>query len=149
MTYSIQKEELVMTTAVFILYSLSVLTLLCGAYFYLGYRSRKREWKGRINKWFPEDKRKSFISVIGDRFDRSKLAESLTEKLQNANIPILPSEYLGIYVLGLLALFVLFNNMFKLSTILSIVIPVLILVATHPLVFLLEKTNTRSDLMNS
>ncbi|RDI37941.1 type II secretion system F family protein [Falsibacillus pallidus] len=122
-----------------ILYSLAILCFLWGLYFFLGYRSQKREWKQKVNEWYPEQKRKSSISVIGDRFDQSKMAESLTMKLQNSNLHLLPSEYLGIHVLGALVLFVLLFNIFKLPIKLVILIIPGILIASHFLLFYLRK----------
>lgn len=128
-----------MNISVFLLYSFTIFSLIWGAYFYLGYRSQKREWKNRVSEWYPKEKRKSFISIWGDRFDSTEFAKPLGKKLQNANLPLFPSEYLGINLLGFLALFVLFSNMFKVPFLVSVLLPSLILVISHFLLFYLRK----------
>ncbi|MES1047370.1 hypothetical protein BLX88_06555 [Bacillus obstructivus] len=128
-----------MSTAVSILYSLAVLFLLWAFYIYLGYRSKKRAWGNKVNEWFPEEKRKSFISVVGDRFDQSKQAEALSNKLIGANVPLLPSEYLGIHILGFFILFILLGKFFKTSASINILISIGILIGAHFLMFYLRK----------
>ncbi|MGM7703773.1 type II secretion system F family protein [Pseudalkalibacillus sp. Hm43] len=61
----------------------------------------------RAEVWFEDSaqfKRKSFVLLIGDRFDNSELAEDLKKKLVQANIGLQPSEYMGIYILTMAAL---------------------------------------------
>ena len=128
-----------MNLSIPILYSLSVLLLIWAGYYYLGYRSQKKEWQKKVRGWFPEEKRKSFISVWGDRFDQSKSAETLSGKLVNANLKILPSEYIGIHVLGFLVFMVFFVNIFKMPLTLSILIAIGLLIATHHSLFYLRK----------
>lgn len=128
-----------MNLSIPILYSLSVLLLLWAGYYYLGYRSQKKEWEKKVRGWFPEEERKSFISVWGDRFDQSKSAESLSGKLVNANLKILPSEYIGIHVLGFLVFMVFFVNIFKMPPLLSSFIAIGLLFAVHHLLFYLRK----------
>lgn len=128
-----------MSTAVSILYSLAVLFLLWAFYIYLGYRSKKRAWGNKVNEWFPEEKRKSFISVVGDRFDQSKQAEALSNKLIGANVPLLPSEYLGIHILGFFILFILLGKFFKTSASINILISIGILIGAHFLMFYMRK----------
>jgi tight adherence protein B len=128
-----------MSTAVSILYSLAVLFLLWAFYIYLGYRSKKRAWGNKVNEWFPEEKRKSFISVVGDRFDQSKQAEALSNKLIGANVPLLPSEYLGIHILGFFILFILLGKFFKTSASINILISIGILIGAHFVMFYMRK----------
>lgn len=128
-----------MNIVVSILYSIAVLLLLLSAYIYLGYRSKKREWNQKVSNWFPEEKRKSFISIVGDRFDQSKQAESLMEKLINANVSLLPSEYLGIHILGFLVLFILLGNIFNIPQGLALAITILLLLSSHFLLFYIRK----------
>ncbi|GIN42318.1 type II secretion system F family protein [Heyndrickxia oleronia] len=128
-----------MSTAVSILYSLAVLFLLWAFYIFLGYRSKKRAWGNKVNEWFPEEKRKSFISVVGDRFDQSKQAEALSNKLIGANVPLLPSEYLGIHILGFFILFILLGKFFKTSASINILISIGILIGAHFLMFYMRK----------
>ncbi|WP_221569139.1 type II secretion system F family protein [Alkalihalobacillus sp. TS-13] len=56
----------------------------------------------RAEEWFEDSgqlKRKSFVLLIGDKFDNSELARDLKKKLIQANIPLQPSEYMGLYIL--------------------------------------------------
>ncbi|WP_230980976.1 type II secretion system F family protein [Rossellomorea arthrocnemi] len=131
-----------------ILYSLAVLCLLWGLYFLLGYRNQKKEWKQKISTWYPEQKRKSSISVIGDKFDRSETAKPLEQKLQSSNITLLPSEYLGVHILGALVLLVLLFNIFKLPINLVLILIPVILLTSHFLLFYLRK-NKYEDRFNS
>ncbi len=128
-----------MTWSISILYSLAVMFFLWGLYNLLGYRSQKREWKQKVQKWNPEEKRKSVISVVGDRFDHSTTAKPLQGKLQNANIKLLPSEYIGVHLLGFLMLFVMLFNFFKVPMNISILLTPVILVAVHYLLFYIRK----------
>ncbi|WP_245959526.1 type II secretion system F family protein [Neobacillus piezotolerans] len=128
-----------MATSIAILYSVAVLLGLWGSYFFLGYRSQQREWKQRVNQWFPEERRKSKISVLGDKFDRSQSAEPLAQKLQNANVALLPSEYVGVHILGFLALFVLLFNVFNVPPFVSMLVSLLVLYIAHYLLFFIRK----------
>jgi tight adherence protein B len=122
-----------------ILYSLAVLFLLWGLYFLLGYRNQKREWKQKVSEWYPEQKRKSSLSNMGDRFDKSEAAQPLALKLQGSNIALLPSEYIGVHILGALVLFVLLFNIFKLPGNITLLLIPAILFASHFLLFYLRK----------
>lgn len=128
-----------MNLTVSILYSFAILAFVWGAYFFLGYRNLKKEWKERVREWYPEEKRTSFISVLGNRFDQSSTAKPLENKLQNANLALLPSEYLGIHLLGFLVLYVLFFNIFHIPVRISILLPLLILICSHYLLFYFRK----------
>ena len=85
------------------------LALLLMSYFFLDYRRQKQDWKKKMRAWYPEEKRKSKISVLGDRYDRSASSANLQRRLQMANVSLLPSEYVGIHAVVLLLLFVVFN----------------------------------------
>ncbi|MBM7715931.1 type II secretion system F family protein [Siminovitchia sp. FSL H7-0308] len=128
-----------MNLSIPILYSLSVLLLLFSGYYFLGYRSQKKEWYKKVRSWFPEEQRKSFISVWGDRYDQSRGAEKISGKLQNANLKILPSEYIGIHILGFLVFTVLFLNIFNMPPIVSILIAIGLLIVSHYTLFYLRK----------
>lgn len=84
-----------------ILFSLSVLLAIWGIYDYLGYRAKKTEWKKRTEEWYDiKSKRKSFIIVWGDRFDRTAHAKEVQQRLVRANLSLTPSEYYGIMLIG-------------------------------------------------
>lgn len=128
-----------MIVSVPILYSIAVLAIIMAGYYFLGYRSQKKTWEKKVRSWFPEEKRKSFISVLGDRYDQSKGSKELHEKLVNANVKILPSEYLGIHVLGFLVLMFFFFSVFNMPVFISLLIAVGILIAAHFMLFYLRK----------
>ncbi|MFD2760669.1 type II secretion system F family protein [Lentibacillus juripiscarius] len=130
-----------MELAVSILYSLGVLSFLLCVYFFLGYRSQKKEWKQKVKEWFPEEERKSFISKWGDRFDEKESSEKLRNKLHNANLKLLPSEYLGILMVGYLVLFVMFYSIFGMPPLLSLVLPLLLLFVSNYLLFYFRKNS--------
>ncbi|SFD94612.1 tight adherence protein B [Lentibacillus persicus] len=130
-----------MELAASILYSFGVLSFLLCIYFFLGYRSQKREWKQKVKQWFPEEERKSFISKWGDRFDENESSEKLRNKLHNANLKLLPSEFLGILIVGFLMLFVLFYSMFGMPFGLSVALPLLLLVVSNYLLFYFRKNS--------
>jgi tight adherence protein B len=130
-----------MNLTVSILYSFAVLFFLIGIYFYLGYRNHKREWNHKIKDWFPEEERKSFISKLGDHYDKRESAKVLRNKLQNANLKLLPSEYIGILVVGSLILFVLFYVIFNMPMQVGLLLSVGIMVVSHFLLFYFRKNN--------
>ncbi|WP_245154064.1 type II secretion system F family protein [Jeotgalibacillus proteolyticus] len=115
------------------------LCLIFTAYSFLDYRRKKQEWKKKVRKWYPEEKRKSAISVWGDKYDASPSSAKLHQKLQTANLALLPSEYLGIHVLGVLVFFVLFNMVFNLTLLFTLLLTAGILGASHFLLFYLRK----------
>jgi len=130
-----------MELAVSILYSLGVLSFLLCVYFFLGYRSQKKEWKQKVKEWFPEEERKSFISKWGDKFDEKESSEKLRNKLHNANLKLLPSEYLGILIVGFLVMFVMFYSIFGMPLLLSMVLPILLLLVSNYLLFYFRKNS--------
>ncbi|GGJ89885.1 hypothetical protein GCM10007063_10640 [Lentibacillus kapialis] len=130
-----------MELTVSILYSLGVLSFLLCVYFFLGYRAQKKEWKQKVKEWFPEEERKSFISTWGDRFDEKESAEKLRIKLHNANLKLLPSEYLGILIVGYLVLFVMFYSVFGMPLTLSMILPIVLLFVSNYLLFYFRKNS--------
>ncbi|WP_077327812.1 type II secretion system F family protein [Virgibacillus siamensis] len=130
-----------MNIAVSILYSLAVLSLLLFGYYYLGYRTQKKEWKQKVRQWFPEEERKSFISKWGDNFDEKESSQALHNKLQNANLKLLPSEYIGILIAGYLTIFVLFYSVFGMPIPVAILLPILLLFVANYLLFYFRKNN--------
>ncbi|WP_217588646.1 type II secretion system F family protein [Lentibacillus saliphilus] len=130
-----------MNLAVSILYSLAVLSLLFCLYFYLGYRNHRKEWTQQVRKWYPEEKRKSIISKWGDRFDERESTQKLRNKLQAANLGLLPSEYVGVLLLGYLIMFVAFSTIFNMSTNLSVLLPLGMVIVSHYLLFYFRKNN--------
>ncbi|MBO8164387.1 MAG: type II secretion system F family protein [Brevibacillus sp.] len=101
-----------------ILFSLSVLLGIWGLYDYLGYRAKKNEWKKKAEEWYDvKSSRKSFIIVWGDRFDQTPHAKEVQKKLKKANLPLAPSEFYGILLVGAMAI------AFFLNTVVGITFP--------------------------
>ncbi|MFD2638757.1 type II secretion system F family protein [Piscibacillus salipiscarius] len=130
-----------MNIAVSILYSLAILSLLMAGYYFLGFRSQKKEWNMKVKEWFPEEERKSFISKWGDRFDERESSQALKDKLHNANLKLLPSEYLGILIVGYMALFVMMSSIFGMSLKVSLLLPILLLFIANYLLFYFRKNS--------
>lgn len=128
-----------MDLSIGILYGAAVLALLFASYLFLDYRRKKQEWKKKLKSWYPEEKRKSAISVWGDRFDDSDMSHGLTRKLKSANVNLLASEYIGMHAFGILMFYVVFNMIFDMAALPSIILTVGILVASHFLLFYIRK----------
>lgn len=97
-------------SAAWVLLSGSIFTCITGILYIVNGR-KARESVKRVDSWFDQEKkteRKSFVLLIGDKFDSSELSESLQKKLVQADLALKPSEYMGIYVL-LLALLTFIN----------------------------------------
>lgn len=128
-----------MDLSIGLLYGAAVLALLFAAYLFLDYRSQKQEWKKKLKSRYPEEKRKSAISVWGDRFDESEASRGLAKKLKNANVNLLASEYIGMHALGVLMFYVVFNMIFNMAPLPSILLTVGILAGSHFLLFYIRK----------
>lgn len=137
-----------MNLAIAILYGLTVLVLIIAVYQFLDYRRKNQEWKKKLKTQYPEEKRKSSISVLGDRFDSSDAAGTLAMKLKSANVTLLPSEYIGIHVLGVLVLYVAFNMIFSMAPLPSLLLTAGILVSSHFLLFYI-RNNKYEERLNS
>ena len=136
-----------MTAAV--LYGLAVLFGLWGGYSYLGYRAEKRQWKRRVTRWYGErQKRKSVFVVLGDRFDQTHYAVPLKGKLQQANLPLTPSEFLGMLFLAFIAITVLANSLFGLAYSLGAVIGMVTVLAVYFTLFWLRQNKYEERLNN-
>lgn len=128
-----------MDLSIGILYGASVLALLFASYLFLGYRREKLEWKKKMKTRYPEEKRKSAISVWGDRFDESEASQGLAKKLKNANVNLLASEYIGMHAFGILLFYVVFNMIFNMASLPSLLLTVGILGGSHFLLFYIRK----------
>lgn len=128
-----------MDLSIGLLYGVAVLSLLFASYLFLDYRRQKLEWKKKMKEMYPEEKRKSAISVWGDRFDESDMSKGLTKKLKSANVSLLASEYVGLHLLGVLVLYVAFNMVFNMAPFISILLTVGILIVSHFLLFYMRK----------
>ncbi|WP_433746731.1 type II secretion system F family protein [Falsibacillus pallidus] len=132
-----------------ILYSLAVLIGIFGIYSYMGYRAEKRTWRQKVGKWFDSgEKRKSFIVVWGDKFDQGKLAQPMHKKLRQANIPLTPSEFYGMLIVGGGAIAVFSKTIFKIDVPINLLIALGAVAATYFLLFLVRK-NKYQERLNS
>lgn len=137
-----------MDLSIGILYGAAVMALLFAAYLFLDYRSSKQEWKKKLKTWYPEEKRKSAISVWGDRFDESEASSGLARKLKSANVNLLASEYIGMHAFGVLLFYVVFNMIFNMAPLPSIILTAGILAGSHFLLFYIRK-NKYEERLNS
>ena len=123
-----------------ILYSLAILFGIWGIYSYLGYRSQKREWKQNMSQQYQmNNRRKSFLVVLGDRFDQSRYAEKMHVKLQQANVPLTPSEFYGMLIVGGMAVTVLSNSMFNIVYPQNVLIAIAVMTAAYFTLFAIRK----------
>lgn len=130
----------VSTLKVAVISGLSVLFFIWGAYNFLGYRKEKREITKSYEVMFKSHEgRESVISKLGIRFDRTPLAKKYRNKLLQANIQLLPSEFFAILFLGFFVIAFIMNNFFKLSLPLSTGISFLLCILIYWLVFLLRR----------
>lgn len=131
-----------------ILYSLAVLFGLWGVYNYLGYRVAKKEWRNKVEKWYGSNKkRKSFILVLGDKFDRTKFGKKTTLQLKHANIYLMASEFYGILVLGAITIAFLLNNFFSIKFPLNFIIAILLMEGIRRILLVIRR-NKYQERMN-
>ncbi|MEH7124845.1 type II secretion system F family protein [Bacillus sp. JJ1773] len=127
----------------------SIFSFLAGVFFILLSRKTRNSYK-RMDNWFDREKefeRKSFVLLIGDKYDSSELASELKKKLIQGNITLKPSEYMGIYIL-LLALFTFMNHfLFGLFLLMSVLVSYLI-VSIGSRFYLNSRRNKRTESFN-
>lgn len=102
-------------TLAWIILTACLFTMFLGVYYIIKGRNIRGVHK-RVDDWFDYEKeteRRSFVLIFGDKFDSSEIAEPLQKKLIQGDIPLKPSEYMGIYVLLVAAL--TFVNIFILE----------------------------------
>lgn len=130
-----------------ILYSLAVLFGLWGAYNLLGYRAAKKEWRNKVGKTYGGKRtRRSFILVLGDKFDRTKVAQKTLEQLKRANIQLMPSEFYGILVFGAITLTFILNNFFGINFPINLILSVLLMEFARRTLFLLRRNKYQERL---
>ena len=137
-----------MTTALLLLTG-CIFFFLIGVFYIVQSRNTRGTVK-RVDQWFDKSdsqERKSFVLLIGDRFDRSELSDELERKLYQGNIPLKPSEYMGIYIL-LLALLTFINH-FVLGLYIIMAIMFAYLIVSLGSKFYLNSTkNKRTEIFN-
>lgn len=131
-----------------ILYSLAVLFGLWGLYNLLGYRNSKKEWRNRLGKLFGTNKkRKSFILVLGDKFDETKMGQNTIEQLRRANIQLMPSEFYGILFFGVFAASLLLNTFFGIKFPINILVSFIVMEVIRRALFIIRR-NKFEERMN-
>lgn len=128
----------------------STLFAFCISIYYLMKSKSQKHTKKRVDDWFDrelEEERKSVVLLLGDLFDRSAFSEVLHNKLKQANISLMPSEYMGIYLL-LIALLTFVNTfLLGLYFTMGILIAYLIVMGSSK-AFLNARKNNRTESFN-
>jgi tight adherence protein B len=123
-----------------ILYSLAVLFALWSAYNLLGYRASKKEWGNKVSKWFgSRNNRKSFVLILGDKFDQTKYGRKTNQQLKRANIQLMASEFYGILLLGTFVTAFLLNSFFGIKFPINIVISAVLMEVVRRSLFLIRR----------
>lgn len=128
----------------------SIFTFITGIYYTMQSRKTRATYK-QINTWFEKKKqqeRKSFVLLIGDKFDHSELAEPLKRKLVHGDIPLKPSEYMGIYILLLATLTFVNVGFLGLYMLMGLLFAYLI-VAVGSKLYLNSRKNKRTESFNA
>ncbi|QHS24154.1 hypothetical protein GWK91_15150 [Virgibacillus sp. MSP4-1] len=122
----------------------SALSFLVGMVYYLDFRKEKRDWRKRAEQFYHvEERRKSFIVLLGDRFDRTEAARPMFKKLKSANIPLTPSEFIGAKIVAFMGLIFVLSNLFHLKFLLSFIISLLFIEAAKKLLFMVRKNKVK------
>lgn len=109
-------------------------------YNYLGYRSQKKAWKKKMEeKHGITEERKSFIVLLGDRFDQTERAQPMKRKLNQANLPLTPSEFYSMIFVGGAAIAVLSNILFSIGFPLNIAFGVFAALLSYWSLFAIRK----------
>ncbi|MBS4220629.1 type II secretion system F family protein [Bacillus sp. FJAT-49711] len=129
--------------------SATFFSLFISIYYFLNYKNVNKANK-KMEKWFDTElnqERKSSIILIGDKYDRSELAEDLKKKLVQADIQLKPSEYAGICILLFGAFLFAGHFLFKLIFIINITLAYLIIWFGSKL-FLKSRQNQLTEKLN-
>jgi len=97
-------------------------SLFIAIYYFIMYKNAEKTHK-KVEPWFDATdgkERKSSIILIGDKYDKSELAEELQKKLIQADIQLKPSEYMGILIFLFGAFIFTGHFLFKLIFIINI-----------------------------
>lgn len=129
-----------------IIFGLAVLLGFWGIYYLLGYRAEKREWNRKVEKLFKNKTRKSFLVVIGDKFDQTKYAEPLKEKLQKGNLPLTPSEFIGVMVVSAMGIAYALNSFFNITFPLNVLIAIVAVEIMRRVLFILRKNKQQEKM---
>lgn len=118
-----------------------------GIFNYLDYRMEKRNWKGKARKVFEQDIiRKSFIILLGERFDHSAYGKKLEAKLRKVSIVLTPSEFCSMILVGGLIVTLVLNLLFKFSILISSVISIIVMVVIIQMLFIIRRNKYHEKL---
>lgn len=130
---------------------IAILATLCFIFFlayWLDYRRLKRNWQRDVEDFYkPDMERKSFIVLVGDRYDKSETAQPAFEKLRQANIPFTPSEFIAAQFVAFMGIILLLFNMFNLKLLLSVFIALILLEAGKRVLFTVRKNKMNERLV--
>ncbi len=127
---------------------LTVLVLIIGLYFFLGYRKEKREWRKNVQQFYRDgERRKSMLIVIGTKYDKTESAKSLEKKLVDASIGFTPSEFIGALIVSYMGLVIFLQTFFNLNMLLSLVIALLMIEGGRRVLFIIRKNKKKQLLV--
>ncbi|MFC4388019.1 type II secretion system F family protein [Gracilibacillus marinus] len=116
--------------------------------YFLDYRRTKRTWRKKAEDFYkPDQERKSFIVLIGDKYDHSEMAEPMYGKLKQANIPFTPSEFIAAQFVACMGIILLLVNMFNLKFLISIFLSLLLVEGGKRIMFLVRKNKMNERLV--
>ncbi|MDX1805713.1 MAG: type II secretion system F family protein [Paenisporosarcina sp.] len=127
---------------------LTVLVLIIGLYFFLGYRKEKREWRKNVQQFYRDgERRKSMLIVIGTKYDETESAKILEKKLVDASIGFTPSEFIGALIVSYMGLVIFLQTFFNLNMLLSLVIALLMVEGGRRVLFIIRKNKKKQLLV--
>lgn len=127
---------------------LTILVLIVGFYFYLGYRKEKREWRKEVQQFYRDgERRKSVLVVIGAKYDQTESAKALEQKLIDANIGFTPSEFLGALIVSYMGLIIGLQNFFNLNLLASLFVALLLVEGGRRVLFMVRKNKKKQLLV--
>ncbi|SDH74749.1 tight adherence protein B [Alteribacillus persepolensis] len=136
-------------TALYLVLTLSLFSFMIFLY-YIVKMYRMAKPRRRVQTWFKtqdEEKRRSFIFLLGDQFDESLMAEELDKKLKQGAIPMKPSEYAAICIGLFLVLWLISRVILELMFPIDLVVAYVI-VKIGSNVYLKTKREKRSEAFN-
>ncbi|WP_100406433.1 type II secretion system F family protein [Bacillus solitudinis] len=132
-------EAILMTVAIF--------TGFIGIYYFLEYRATKKVWRRKVESWYTYgQKRKSFIVVLGDRFDQTPFAAKMESKLKKSNIGLTPSEFYGLLFVGAMALTLIISNVLNMGIMVSFSLSLLAVQGIQILLFIVRSNKYQEQL---
>ncbi|MBP3040291.1 type II secretion system F family protein [Bacillaceae bacterium Marseille-Q3522] len=133
---------------VFLITTIAGFLFIVSGYLYLDYRKEKKEWRKDVNDFYNDgEKRKSFIVLIGDKFDQTEMAKPIEEKLKKASLPFTASEYVGALIVGFMGIIIVLQNFFSIGFPINIFVALLLLEGGKRLLFLLRKNKMKQRLI--